>query len=323
MQNTFKMVLTALAAVVLLCGQAQAAKRYEVKSGYIKYETSHGTDELYWDNYGENEARYTDATITMFGMTQQNRSVNIIDGKWSYNYDDKSKVASKADYEKLMQQMTGNKNQPITDFSEAMIEAYDGEKIGTEKILGKKCTIYNLKSFGDYRGWVYKGLALKAELNMMGFNFNMKAVEFKENAKIDQAKLRLPEGMEIVEAEMPDMPSAEEMQQAREAMQQMQNDPEMQEAMQQLQELQNNPELLKAMQEMKDYQNSPEYKKALQQAAEAQAVQTRQENAAGSENLAEDVGSIIKDETSSAVKSTIRDTTRDVIGGGLKSIFSN
>lgn len=323
MHQLKRILLLGTAVVFALCGPAHAVKRYEVKSGYIKYENTHGTEELYWKNFGEQEARYQDATVSVFGMTKTTRTVNIIDGKWGYSYELGSNTATKIDHEEMMKQVMGAKGQQPRDFSEQMLEAFGAQKVGTDTVLGKKTTVYNLTDFGDYKVWVYKGLALKAEMQMMGFDFSMKAVEFKENASIDQAKLSLPAGIQIVDADVSDMPSAEEMQQARDAMKQLRNDPEMQEAMRQMKELQNSPELQDAMKDMQDYKNSPEYQEAIKRAGQAQNVQANPGKAANPENLAEDVGEIIKDETSSAVKSTIRESTRDVIGGGLKSLFNN
>lgn len=317
-------IMTAiLAAGLLVAGSAEAAKRYDIRSGYIKYETSQGTEELYWDNYGDQEARYTDSTVTVFGMTQSNQSVNIIDGRWAYNFDKGSNKASKIDHELMMKQMSGSKAQQPREFTEQMLDAFGGEKLGTEKILGRKATIYKLNNIGDYKVWVYKGLALKAEMQMMGFSYEMQAIEFKENANIDQAKLRLPSGMEIAEVDPSDMPSAEEIQQARDTMKNLQNDPEMADAMRQFKEMQNDPEAMKAMRQMQDFTGSPEYKDAMKAAAGSQQVQNAAGNEMPGEDLVEEVGGIIKDETGSAVKSTIRDTTRDVIGGGLRSIFGN
>lgn len=318
-----RILLLGTAVVFALCGPAHAVKRYEVKSGYIKYKNTHGTEELYWKNYGEQEARYQDTTISVFGMTKSTRTVNIVDGQWAYSYEQGSDTATKIDQEQMMKKMMGDKGQQPRDFSEQMLESFGAQKVGTDTVLGKKTTVYNLTDFGDYKVWVYKGLALKAEMEMMGFDFSMEAVELKENASFDQAKLSLPAGIQIVDADVSDMPSAEEMQQARDAMKQLRNDPEMQEAMRQMKELQNSPELQDAMKSMQDYKNSPEYQEALKQAGQAQNAQVSPSDADDPENLVEDVGDIIKDETSSAVKSTIRESTRDVIGGGLKSLFKN
>lgn len=321
MRSIHGILTVTLAVCLAMAGAAEAAKRYEIKSGYIKYKTSQGSEELYWDNYGEQEARYTDSTVTVFGMTQSSATVNILDGKWAYNFDRGSKTATKMDYEQMMSAMTGDSKQQPRDFSEKMIKAFDGEKIGTESILGKKATTYKLNKFGDYRVSVYKGVPLKASMNMMGFTFDTEAVEFKENARVDQAKLRLPQGIQIVEADPDEIPSAEEMQQARDMMDQYRNSPEMQDAMRQMKAMQDDPEMQKAMKQMHEYQNSEEYKDVMQKSQQTRQAQGGSQG--DGENLAEDVGDIIKEETNTAVKDSIRGATRDVIGGGLRSIFNN
>ena len=111
-------------------------------------------------------------------------------------------------------------------YSEAMIKAYGGKKVGTDKVLGKTCTVYTMANLNNYKVWIWKGLLLKAESNFMGFNYLMEAVDIQENTRFDQAKLTLPDGAKIEKMDVSDMPDAAQMQEAMEAMKQMQNNPE-------------------------------------------------------------------------------------------------
>ncbi|MGE0268711.1 MAG: hypothetical protein AB7S78_09700 [Candidatus Omnitrophota bacterium] len=323
-----KIIIAVLPLMVLSTVTAQAStKRYDIKSGYIKYESNNGTEELFWDSYGEKEARYTDHSVTVFGMTQASRNVDYIDGEWSYHYDPATNIATRYNQAELMQRMTGNKSQQPKDFSEEMIKSFGGVKIGSENVLNKNTDIYHLKNFGDFKVWVYKGVPLKSEVNMMGMSFTSKAVEFKENTRVDLAKLTLPAGAQIVEGDVEDMPTSEELQAARGQMLEMQNDPEVQEAMKQMQELQNDPEFMDAMKQMQELQNNPQYNDALQKTQNAQKYKKSASLPADSEDISDRAGSIIKEETDAAVEDAIRDTTRDglkkALGGGLKSIFNN
>ncbi len=347
MKSWIKILPVAIAVLVVSVGQADAMKRYETRSGYIKYEGTNGSEELYWDNYGEKEARYRNTTVTVFGMTQTDNSVDIIDGDWLYTYKPGDAQAKKINYTEMMQQMTNSKASQPREFSEAMIKQWGGEKVGEERILGKKTEIYQFSMMGDYKVWLYKKtIPLKMQANAMMINIESEAKEFKENARIDSAKFQLPSNVQIVEENI-DMPNPEQMQAYREQMNNMQNDPEFQAAMQQMKELQNNPEFQNALQQMKDMQNNPEFQNAMEQMQNAQnnsnyqnAMGQAQEamqqntnygnygnsgsasgNAAGG-TLVGDTVDIIKDETTTAVKDGVRQKTKDLLGGGLKKFLN-
>lgn len=347
MKSWIKILPAVLVVMGLMASTADAMKRYESRSGYIRYEGTNGSEELYWDNYGEREARYRNTSVTVFGMTQTDNSVDIIDGDWLYTYKQGESQANKTNYTEVMKQMTGSQQSQPREFSEAMIKQWGGKKIGTERILGKKCEIYQFSMMGDYKVWLYKKtIPLKMEVNAMMVNIVSEAKEFKENARIDSSKFRLPSGMQIVEQNV-DVPSAEEMQAYRNQMNDMQNNPEFQEAMQQMQQLQNNPEFQNAVQQMKEMQNNPEFQNAMEQMRNIQnnsnyqgAVNQAQEamqqntnypnygnsgsasgNAAGG-TLVGDTVDIIKDETSTAVKDGVRQKTKDLLGGGLKKFLN-
>ena len=231
-----------------------STKRYGIKSGYIKYKISgqnEGTEELYWDHYGAKEARHTNTRVSIFGATQEIESSSFLDGVWGYTLDAKTNTATKYNY-KEMQRMTG---QVPKDFSEEMMEAFGGVKIGSDSILGKTCDVYQMEKLADQKVCVYKGLALKTEARMTGFEFNMEAVEMEENVRIDQAKITLPEGVQVTEElNTAEMPSQEQIQEAMEQMKQLQNSPEYRQAMEQMQELKNNPEYQHTVQQMPGHQ---------------------------------------------------------------------
>ncbi|MCA9398525.1 MAG: hypothetical protein KC618_02165, partial [Candidatus Omnitrophica bacterium] len=318
--NFFKKVFV-LAIVVLSAVQfrAEATKRYDVKSGYIKYDITgqtEGKEELYWTNYGEEEGRYTETSVNVFGIEQSNRTVNIINGQWANAVNPNNNTATKVNHEELMEKMAGK---TPTDFSNAMIEAFGGEKTGVEKILGKKCDIYTLKNFGDMKVWVYKGLALKSEANIMGFEYRTQAVEFKENTNIEQTKVTLPSNVTVVqEMDAGDMPDAEEMGQVMQQLKEMKNSPEYQEAMDQFQELQNNPEFQETVQQFKQLKESPEYFEAMQETRVDEGYQQLQND---DMSLGEKTGAIFKEETSAAVEETVREETRKNLKKALGNAF--
>ena len=207
-------------AIVFAAIPAQAAaKRYQLKSGIVEYEYTganvSGTETLYFENYGEKEARYSQQKISFMGVKQNVENVSYVDGQWAYSYDPKTKEASRINYEKMMQSMMGEKR--AVDYSDEMLEAMGAAKVGTEKLLGKNCNIYEMKDFGT-RVWVWKGVALKTKMDFMNMQSTVIAKSFKENAKIDSAKVTLPSDAKIVDAPQAAQVEDVDMQKVREAM---------------------------------------------------------------------------------------------------------
>ncbi|MCA9407559.1 MAG: hypothetical protein H6755_07900 [Candidatus Omnitrophica bacterium] len=217
--------------VILIASIASSAlaldmkNRYILKSGIIEYKVSgqqEGSETLYFTNHGQKEARYTNTQMSIFGSKQEFNSVNIIDGEWSYNLNLKTNEATKINYKEFMDSMSKQYgSQQNQYFSEEMLAAMGGKKIKTEKILGKTCDVYEMSDFGS-KTWVYKGMPLKYEMNMMGMVFKSEAVKIQENPSIDSKKFELPKDVKIVEMKVKpqDMPSQEQMQEMQAVMKQ-------------------------------------------------------------------------------------------------------
>lgn len=338
---------------------AEAAQnRYPVKSGYIKYAVdgqSKGTEEIYWDNHGHQEARYTKTvtTVPMFGMQQNTNTVYYIDGDWAYSVNPNTNTGTKFDHKAMMEKMTGGESQKPMNFTEDMIRVFGGVEVGTETVLGKKAKIYDLKNVGDYRVWVYKGLLLKAKADFMGFKHSMVAVELKENIKVDRAKLILPSNVQITHQEdLAEVPDAEEMksamrvmnqakgspeyQEAVQAFREIQDDPEMQAMFREVQQMQNDPEMQETMRKIEQMQNDPEMQKVIQQIKEAQDAYVAQATGdpaapqatsvySESDSVVDAATEIIVEEAAQSGEEALRDETRKgmkkAVGGLFKKLF--
>jgi hypothetical protein len=76
------------------------------------------------------------------------------------------------------------------------------KKEGTETLLGKTCDKFSMnyekmKTKANYSVW--KGIALKTEMDMMGMKVNMIATKLEENATIAADKFEVPAGVNIKE----------------------------------------------------------------------------------------------------------------------------
>ncbi len=178
-------------------------KRYYVESGIIKYKISgntKGTEEIYFDKWGEREARIIKAVTetSFFGIKnkQEENTLNILDGDISYGIDLKNKTGVKMLNAGVttMSEM-GNGKSPRT-MGKEMLKQMGGKKIGEEEILGKNCEIW--KALGT-KIWFWKGVPLKISSKMLGIERVTEAVEIKTNVKIDESKFKVPEGIKITD----------------------------------------------------------------------------------------------------------------------------
>ena len=290
-------------------------KRYDVKSGIVKFKTSgsaDGTETLYFEDHGKREARYTETSVSFFGINQTTQTVNIIDGEWSYSYDPKTRKGSRVDYKKQIEQMTNGQAKDMKNFSKDVLKAMDAKKIGTEKVLNKKADVYLVENMG-YKIWLYKGVPLKVEVNFMGFNFNMEAVSFEENVRIDAAMLKVPTDVEFTDVtEYVQNVNAAELNDAMGAMKNARSQvssQDMEEAQRQMAEAQKQfAEAQKKMQE-----------------AQAQMEAEQASNTANGGNFAQETMSGAADSAGSAVQESVNDAAKTgvkkLFGGAMKSLF--
>ena len=178
-------------------------KRYYIESAIVKYKISgntKGTEEVFFDKWGEREARFTNALTetTFFGVknTQKENTLNILDGDISYSIDlDKKTGVKTLNAGVTTMSAMGNGKSPRT-MGKEMLEQIGGKKIGEEEILGKKCEVW--KALGT-KLWFWKGIPLKVSSKILGIERTVEAVELKTNVKIDENKFKVPEGIKITD----------------------------------------------------------------------------------------------------------------------------
>ncbi len=170
--------------------EEKLVKRYPFKSGMVKYKHSgknRGTTILYFDDYGRKEARFENTEVTIMGFTQKSNKVNIIDGKYQYEYDLQSNSGVKMQSPLILTTQGGDDYEDWEEFSVGLMKGLGFEKLGTEKVLGYDCDVWS----GMGKSWMWKGINLKTEVNMMG-QFIIEAIEVKTNVSIPQSKFKVP-----------------------------------------------------------------------------------------------------------------------------------
>jgi hypothetical protein len=198
-----KNLLFVVLAVFCINIQAQEAKTYAVKSGYIKYElggSTKGTKEVWWDNYGTKTCEIEKSTTTtkVFGIKntdEKNMATVIVKGQfWVADYikniGTMGKVPYYNDTEKYVAEMT---EQEQKELLEQVLTQMGGKVVGTESLSGYHCDIIKLMGI---KSWIHKGLVLKTEGKILGIETNEMFVDFKPNSKVSASKFNPPSGVQ-------------------------------------------------------------------------------------------------------------------------------
>lgn len=179
-----RILLFALTLLVALGASAQDGRRYGIKSGILELEVNadgHITAETqYFEDYGAHES--TMFTMDIPGLMKYD-SYTITKGKEAWGVsDDGTKRNSKAF------------DNPLWDFtllnpSPEVVAKYKIEEVGSDTVLGRKCTIYTYETTQGrkavyWKAWVYKGVTLKAITKRGRKESTIEAKSFRENVAI-------------------------------------------------------------------------------------------------------------------------------------------
>lgn len=183
-----------------ICSGAHASnyKKYSIKSGKVEYLISgstRGTQTLYWDNYGYKELLVEKSQTEIMGQISQGYQSTLVLGSniytWSEN-DDKIYLTNNS----------LNKTWIDNNYTDDNIESYVNEifrqsgyeKDRTEIFLGKKCEVF--KGLGEL--WVWKGITIKNEINLVGTHTQIIAVDADINWEVQSSKFLIPSGYEVI-----------------------------------------------------------------------------------------------------------------------------
>lgn len=195
---TFRVL--ALLAMILMTSLQAEAKRYELKSGIVEYKISgggsmmgfatksEGSGKLYFTDYGNLELREQTEKETTMGRTTTTHSLSKIDHGTLYIVENDEKVIYKKDIESLKKM--GKEGKDLTAMGKKMMQEMGGKKVGTGKVLGYPCEIWELMGS---KIWLYKGIPLKSEANVMGIKHTEVATKAKFNVTIPKEKFKLPD----------------------------------------------------------------------------------------------------------------------------------
>jgi hypothetical protein len=185
-------------------------KRYNIKSGIIKYEitiegnvmgseiTGNGTEHLYFTDYGalelieENSSQTTKTNV--FGNKSTNttdtHTMNKLANGESYSVDFKQKKIYK---QKDLAMALTKQLQPNADAGKVgkdMLKSIGGEKTGSETYKGYNCEIWEAMGV---KQWIYKGVTLKSVGRIMGITTTKTATNIEFNIDVAENNFTLPD----------------------------------------------------------------------------------------------------------------------------------
>ena len=195
MIKTVQITLAVVVGSSLLFAGSDMMKKFEVKSGKIEYEIkgsgnimgmvqikSVGKKRVIFDNYGvknlEEKSEVKKETTMGETKVKKDHTMAYMNNAIVYHVDFKKKIINRVKNRgaALAGLFGGGAN--LKESGEAMMIKMGGKKLGTDKVLGYECTVWDL--IGS-KQCMYKGLPLKVEIDVMG----MKTTEIATKAEFD------------------------------------------------------------------------------------------------------------------------------------------
>ncbi|MDF1546429.1 MAG: hypothetical protein P1P88_01315 [Bacteroidales bacterium] len=170
--------------------QSSGIKKYDIESGYITYKMSMmGMDTkttMYFKDYGKTEASITE--MEMMGQkstTKMLRKDNIV---YSYSLEQKMGTKMKMGAEDIAAEGEMGRLDEKT-----IVDQMGGTKMGTEKILGKECVVYEV-TIDDAKSkyWIWENMVFKMVASQNQMEVTMEAVDFKETSDFPAGTFDVP-----------------------------------------------------------------------------------------------------------------------------------
>lgn len=177
------------------------AKYFQAKSGIVEYRLTGartGTETLYWDDWGQRQARMTKASITMMGVTQTTDDWVITLPDVVYTIDMKTKTAMRAE-NPAAALAEGLSAEDLEEFGRYVSEATGMKRVGTDTVAGLTCELWRAEELQS-ETCSYRGVPLRSSANMMGLSTAMTATRVELNARVDESRFKVPAGVTVSEA---------------------------------------------------------------------------------------------------------------------------
>lgn len=182
-------------------------RKYGIKSAIIEYDISgsqEGSRKLYFDNWGERQAEYSNTTITVGQFSKTANLINISDGDWQYmiNLDSRSGTKSRSQLKELKDELEGQ--QYFNELGEQAIIKMGGQKLGTEEYMNRECEVYEFRNIG-MKAWYWNWVLLKSETRSGPINIMVTARKIEEEVRVPEDKFRVPEDITLNTVDLEDI----------------------------------------------------------------------------------------------------------------------
>ena len=191
----YSAIFTLILAVSTLHAET---KRYKVRSGIIEYATTgsgnmmgietqmSGTNRVVFKAWGEVELHQSTTESVVMGRKEKTQDTTKIENGKVYVVDYEQKIIVAYEASKLMH----TQYKDLAKSSKEMLKEMGGKKVGEGSILGYQCEIWEMPQI---KLWLYKGIALKSEANIMGITNTMEATNVQLDISISEDQFKLPD----------------------------------------------------------------------------------------------------------------------------------
>ncbi len=205
-------VIFVLAFCIASATAADKASPWDVKlpfkSAVIEYKISgmeNGSQTTYIKDYGKYRADYRTTSMTVMGMTNSVKNIQITTPDWIYSIDLTAGTGTKSvnpvkymkeEYEKLSDSDRKKVIKNAEKMGTSMMNGMQGKvQKNAAEFLGRKCDVMTMPGMKLYM-LAGTDIVLKSETNMMGMNSITEAVKFTETSVPDD-KFEPPAGIQI------------------------------------------------------------------------------------------------------------------------------
>jgi hypothetical protein len=195
-RNTFfsstVIVILAFFATASAMQNGSKFKRYNQKSGTVEYKITgnmlknEGKEILCFDQNGAIEAKYTTMEMQIAGFTQKTNTATYTEGATIFTVDLNTNTGTKME-NSMLKNLEGKDMQ---DAGKKMLVSMGGKQVGNETFMDRNCEVWVIENLGS-KSWIWNGLMMKTEVNMMGQQITYTAVKVSDT--VDPAKLKRPD----------------------------------------------------------------------------------------------------------------------------------
>ena len=186
---------------------ANTPKRYpKSKSGIIKYEISGatimGTEVVYYDDWGRREAKYTNTTMDLGGVTVNRNTLTLLEdnGRWISNVDLNGRTGIKMENPRYKEYVGKSKIQLEKIAKKNLIDA-GARRTEIERVAGKPCVVWG-EQYTGIETYTWNGIILK-KISGPGFSRTItEATEIIELVPIPEGKFTIPPDIQMKTVKM-------------------------------------------------------------------------------------------------------------------------